>query len=1315
MSKPRLLILETLGDFKGNEKLLLREAGYKTIYEAKKTLWDVSNKARDIYNFLLKEYNRQIEKQNKRSKQLHMEKLIVWNEQQLQQKVERKNIIKSLKKIKEDITARKSYLKQALNGTFKEQVIYVDEIPALTQFETPNDVKDSKFLQQLLAIQIKNELKNAIKYEKKTSLNVFIVIKCLMAKTEENPDYDWENAKSAKYIEIIREHYYNAPIRAIVSENNIQQYVNDVLQGFLVNIEASKNGSDWYFKSLVSITIGSNRVKSVLGKSYIKLPPAIQNKKACLNIKNNDNKCFDWCLIANLMYDSIKGGNKSEVRHYKPYESVITKPKNVEYPITTDQILDYEELNDTQINVIKLENYTDEVEDVKTCLREVYKSNQHRKKVVNILLIEEGENSHYVLIRNLSRLFTSKTNHKTKFICPHCLTKSFLTNELLDNHINSCANYSESEKKVCDVNVCMPLINIMKFENRQNKFKHPFHVVADFESTLTSVDDDIETSTKKYQKHLQNSFGLKFCSIHKEHDEDVKIFSDADPEEVNKHFVEELERCAKKAYEMTQLFKFDATFRTESEELKHKNTTNCGECNILFPSKEDDDFKKHHKVMHHDHITGEFISSLCNKCNLAFQVRKFLPVYIHNLKGYDAHLFINSLSKYGQKTSSVSCIPNNEERYISFSKEIKVGEYRCKKTNELKPIMFEIRFLDSIAFMNSSIDSLVSNLRKDCNTDEDYKRIFPNSSKHFTDIQQLKLMTQKGVYPYDYIDSFNKLNRTSLPPRKAFYSRLYDSECSKQDYLRAKLVWKTFKCKSFLDYHNLYLKSDVLTLADIIQNFRDACYKNYELDFCYYYTAPGLSFDAMLKHTGIELELLDEEEMYEFCESGIRGGLSQISTRHAKANNKYMKVYDPTKQDSYIVYLDANNLYGWAMSQFLPYKDFKWNNDMWTKEKILNLANDAETGYMFKVDLRIPEHLHDYFNNYVPCPENVKVDKNDLNQFQQEGYKNSQIRKLCCSFKDRIDYVVNYRYLKLALSLGVELLEVKQVLQFSQKPFLKEYIELNTNLRKKAKNEFEKDFFKLMNNSVFGKTMENVRSRINFRLVSTEDQAWRVKNLNRFTIFSENLVGVHIQKKEIHLNKPVYLGQTILDDSKYLMYDFHYNFMLKKIPREDLDLCMTDTDSLFYSIRKHDIYKIMKENKDYFDLSEYPVDHELYDPINKKVIGKFKPETLKPVTEFVGLRAKLYAYSVDEDEDKHLRAKGVKRCVANRELNIDLYRNVLFNRNTHSVKQNGIRSYGHQLYTEQVSKIALSGNDDKVYICDDNIHTYNFGHYKTKA
>jgi hypothetical protein len=267
----------------------------------------------------------------------------------------------------------------------------------------------------------------------------------------------------------------------------------------------------------------------------------------------------------------------------------------------------------------------------------------------------------------------------------------------------------------------------------------------------------------------------------------------------------------------------------------------------------------------------------------------------------------------------------------------------------------------------------------------------------------------------------------------------------------------------------------------------------------------------MLKLTKVELELITDIDQYLFIESGIRGGMSQISMRYAKANNDKIKEYDENKELSHITYLDANNLYGWAMCEYLPQKDFKWNLEQWDESKIAKLDNSGAKGYLFSVDLHIPDELHDHFNGYAPAPESQTVIKENLNEWQQEGYKQSKIKKLITSLGDKINYVINYRILKLYLSLGVQLLKINKCLEYSQSPFMKPYIMLNTKLRTEAKNDFEKDFFKLSNNAIFGKSMENVRNRINFRLISTEDEAMRVKNLKRFTIFNENLVGVHIQ------------------------------------------------------------------------------------------------------------------------------------------------------------------------------------------------------------
>ena len=185
-----------------------------------------------------------------------------------------------------------------------------------------------------------------------------------------------------------------------------------------------------------------------------------------------------------------------------------------------------------------------------------------------------------------------------------------------------------------------------------------------------------------------------------------------------------------------------------------------------------------------------------------------------------------------------------------------------------------------------------------------------------------------------------------------------------------------------------------------------------------------------------------------------------------------------------------------------------------------------------------------------------------------------------------------------------------------------------TERAKKDATDFEKDFFKLMNNSVYGKTMENVRNRINFKLVSSKEKAQGIRNtLLRFTIFNENLVGVHQCKQQVKLNKPIFIGQNVLDQSKYLMYDFHYNTMLKNFNRQNIDLLFTDTDSLCYHIKKEDPFKMMKEQAQLFDLSNYPKIHEMYDGMNAKKVGKFKNESVNQITEFVGLRSKLYAYT----------------------------------------------------------------------------------------
>jgi len=1100
--------------------------------------------------------------------------------------------------------------------------------------------------------------------------------------------------------------YFNGNLINITSKNLISDFVNITFKDWENYLELSNGASDSVLDSIDEVKISTSKSKAIAGKSYIELPDWIKNKKCCVNIKNTDDKCFKWALLAALHYDTLKSKSANETRHYKKFWDTVKEPQNFKYPVKESDIHEFESLNNMKINIVVI------IEGKEQCETK-YTTNVYNKNVVNLLYIEDGDKSHYVWIKNINGLYASKTSHYTKHMCKQCLAYGFTSEEKLQEHIDfkKCQVFN-SEQNHCTYKMPESGKNILKFENNGNEFMHPFHIVADFESTLIKMTPSIEDlgkNTVKYQKHVQNSYGLKYQCIHEEHSEDVKLFNSSDPEEVNKNFIEDLERLANKSYQLLQLNKTNIKMTLEQKKI-HYNNQKCNKCSKCYD-------ENNKKVKHHDHITGEFIDTLCSKCNLEYQYKRFIPVYIHNLKGYDSHLFVKSLYRYGfqntdSKHENITCIPNNEQKYISFSKIIKVGEY--EKDGIIKNVTFEIRFLDTFGFMASGIESLTDNLRKDCHTIEEKRKVFKNISMQFKNDEQFELMIQKGVYPYDYINCFEIMNVTNLPKRKEFYSILNKQKCNKKDYKRAQEVWRLFNCKTMLDYHNLYLITDVLLLADIWDNFRAVCYKVYQLDCEYYYTAPGLGYDAMLKCTEVEIELLTDLDKFEFFEKGIRGGLSQISHRHAIANNKYMKSYDKEKEDSYIVYLDANALYSGAMCKFLPYKDFEWNTDKWSKKKILEISDKSDIGYTMSVDLHIPEELHDYFNNYVPCPENIQIKKSFLSENQQKDYKQSNIKKLCTTFFDKIDYVMNYRHLKLVLGLGVELIKVNQVMQYKQKPFMDKYIMKNIDLRIKCKNEFEKDFYKLMCNSVYGRTLENVRNRINFRLISTETQALSVKNLKQYTIFEDDLVGVHCHRQEIKLNKAIFLGQTILEDSKVLMYDFHYNFMLKKIERKNIDLLFTDTDSLCYYIKKQNIFEIIKENSSLFDLSKYPKNHEMYDGINNKALEKMKNEEIEMITEFVGLRSKCYTYKVQNDKKNHNRCKGIKRAVVENEIKLENYKNTLYSGENFGITQNVIRTYGHQLYSETSSKVALSSKDDKVYICENQRHTRNHGHYKNK-
>ena len=496
----------------------------------------------------------------------------------------------------------------------------------------------------------------------------------------------------------------------------------------------------------------------------------------------------------------------------------------------------------------------------------------------------------------------------------------------------------------------------------------------------------------------------------------------------------------------------------------------------------------------------------------------------------------------------------------------------------------------------------------------------------------------------------------------------------------------------------------------------------YKLDPCHYFTGPSLSWDAMLKMTNIKLELMTDIDMFQFIEKGMCGGVSYIANRYENANNKYMKEYDEKAPSKYNMYLDANNLYGWAMSQYLPTDNFKWMTDKEiSKTNLGKYELDSKEGLILEVDLGYPKELHDLHNDYPIAPEKVKVSNDMLSAYCKKIAKKYNIstglvRKLIPTLRDKKEYVLHYRNPQLYLNLGLKIKKIHRVLKFDQSPWLKQYIDFNTEKRKHAKNTFEKDFFKLMINSVFGKTMENLRKRVDVKLVTKEKKLDKLTSKPTYVsskIFNENLMAVHKIKETLTLNRPAYVGMCILDLSKTLMYDFHYNYIKKKYNDRAKQL-FTVTDSLTYEIETVDAYKDFWTDKDMFDSSDYPENSPYYCNTNKKIIGKFKDEACGiPITEFVGLKSKMYSY-VKGNEKGRRTAKGIKKNVINNNIRHEDYKRTLLNEEQMGHKMKTISSQRHQLGSYKINKVSLSCFDDKRYIHDNGTSSYAYGHYKIK-
>ena len=654
---------------------------------------------------------------------------------------------------------------------------------------------------------------------------------------------------------------------------------------------------------------------------------------------------------------------------------------------------------------------------------------------------------------------------------------------------------------------------------------------------------------------------------------------------------------------------------------------------------------------------------------------------------FDCPLFIAELAKQRQLTDRIyhmDGLPASTERF---------------RTLELNSMIF----MDSLSFLSDSLAKLTETLKLSKHQFDILAQCEPNARRR-------ELLTRKGVYPYSCLTSVGDLRaQKTLPDIDRFYNQLTSEQCDPLDHEHAKKVYEEFGCEDMVDYTMLYLQTDVYLLAESMNHFRNMVYDDFKLDICNYLSTPMLTKDLMLKQTGVKIELMADREMTHLIRSNIRGGVSYINTRLSKEREGFS-----------ICYLDANNLYGKAMTFPLPLRNFKWMSECElarVRDNWREMIHDRDgEGYFFEVTLRYPEKLHVSHNSFPLAAEHVLIDDDMLSPYaksclsQLSKSKTYSQKKLSATFNDREKYLVHGLNLKLYLEQGLELVKIHRGISFRQESFIKPYIDMCTARRAAAPTKSMKDLYKLLCNSLYGKFIENILKRLDAHFNASHRQCM-IKSTNPlfqgFKIFNENVSVSFLKKAEVRMSQAWAIGFSILELSKYVMQNSYYNHVKPKLS-DGVSVLMSDTDSWVLEARKDSCDELIRElGGDFMDCSNYDKNHKLFSEHNKSVVGKFKNEVPKTtIKRFAGIRAKSYAFDT-ADGEQWRKCKGIKKSQV-RKLSFEDYERCLRDISSVRVEQRQLQCKNFQNHMMRCDKQAFSSFDDKRYLmCP--IHSVPYG------
>jgi hypothetical protein len=672
------------------------------------------------------------------------------------------------------------------------------------------------------------------------------------------------------------------------------------------------------------------------------------------------------------------------------------------------------------------------------------------------------------------------------------------------------------------------------------------------------------------------------------------------------------------------------------------------------------------KVRHHCHVTGKYVGAWCRRCNYLEGKKKLqLVVFFHNLRGNDAHMIL----RYGlMEIAKLHGKDGNVRQFI-------IG----KSAEKLSSFQFgNFIFRDSLLHLGCSLERAVDNLIKS-NYD------FPICEK----VGLHPLLRRKGIYPYKWVDSVKKFKYTVLPSIEFFHNDLTQELCSPEDYQHAQNVWKTLKCKTFGDYHHHYLMADVVLLADVFEEYRTKGLSNWQLDPAQFVTAPSYTYKAFLKYIDRPIQVMWDLQMYEFFRDAMRGGYCSVG------ETVFANVYK--KEGECIVGFDMNSLYPTAMLHPMPLCDFEWisgeEGERILRDKSYNWV-ESETGYWLEVDILCPKNIHDRVAAYPLFPERI------------DG-------KLKATLSPKVRYKAHIANLRLGMELGYKIIKVHRGIKFRQERFMAPYIsKLAEERRKNKSNPSLAEFYKLMMNSLFGKTCENPENYRKFKLSAGTEMCIRIlnslKTIKDYHLIDpeKDVVLLELMKCEVHYNKPLAIGATILDVSKWYMQTFYYK-VLKPYYEDRMKFLYTDTDSIVGWFKTKDI----KE-----DLKDPRLSPHFETPNTEKVPGFMKIEKIG-IVMFYALCLKHYFFVIDKNgklvcNEAFKGIPGYARNKPNQEELEKILRSEkpsIQDRKKYTMQT--IRPRKHEVFVMQMER-EPTDEDDKRYYVPNSYETLSWGHYK---